>query len=263
MSSGLHHIPLLVNGEFIQSRSKIWRNIANQYLQNHRATVPSATNSEVRSAVKAAKAAFPVWSRSSEAHRGRIVASFCALARQHSNELSQFLAGPYYGSVALAQQEIERGLNQLISLLLRSERRSQSRLKLYEHTNWTCSGSANSVCAGITSFQLPSSMPLWRFIFGIAQGNTFVVRHAEHVPLFSIRFAELAMEAGLPPGVLNVVHGGSGIADALSAHPDIGAIYFFGSTRAGARVRDRAITAGKHVSCVTGMELAELCGRSG
>ena len=87
------------------------------------------------------------------------------------------------------------------------------------------------VCAGITPFNFPAMVPLWMFPLAIACGNTFILKPSEKVPLTAVRLAELALEAGFPPGVLNLVHGGREAVDALLAYPGIAAISFVGSTR--------------------------------
>jgi malonate-semialdehyde dehydrogenase (acetylating)/methylmalonate-semialdehyde dehydrogenase len=85
------------------------------------------------------------------------------------------------------------------------------------------------VCAGITPFNFPAMIPLWMFPMAIATGNTFVLKPSEQDPLVTMRLAELAMEAGVPPGVLNVIHGGVDAVNLICDHPDIKAVSFVGS----------------------------------
>ena len=86
------------------------------------------------------------------------------------------------------------------------------------------------VCAGITPFNFPAMVPLWMFPMALACGNTFILKPSEKVPSPSVRMAELLKEAGLPDGVLNVVHGDKEAVDAILHHPDIKAVSFVGST---------------------------------
>ena len=108
------------------------------------------------------------------------------------------------------------------------------------------------VCAGITPFNFPAMIPLWMFPMAIATGNTFVLKPSEQDPMVTMRLCELALEAGVPPGVLNVVHGGEAAVNAICDHPDIKAVSFVGSTRIGTHVYNRASQAGKRVQCMMG-----------
>jgi malonate-semialdehyde dehydrogenase (acetylating)/methylmalonate-semialdehyde dehydrogenase len=108
------------------------------------------------------------------------------------------------------------------------------------------------VCAGITPFNFPAMIPLWMFPMAIATGNTFVLKPSEQDPMVTMRLCELALEAGVPPGVLNVVHGGPDAVNAICDHPDIKAVSFVGSTRVGTHVYNRASQAGKRVQCMMG-----------
>ena len=89
------------------------------------------------------------------------------------------------------------------------------------------------VCVGITPFNFPAMIPLWMFPMAIVCGNTFVLKPSEQDPMTPMLLAELALEAGVPPGVLNVVHGGKQAVDALCTHPDVKAVSFVGSTHVG------------------------------
>jgi malonate-semialdehyde dehydrogenase (acetylating)/methylmalonate-semialdehyde dehydrogenase len=108
------------------------------------------------------------------------------------------------------------------------------------------------VCAGITPFNFPAMIPLWMFPMAIATGNTFVLKPSEQDPMVTMRLCELALEAGVPPGVLNVIHGGEMAVNAICDHPDIKAISFVGSTKVGTHVYNRASLNGKRVQCMMG-----------
>ena len=108
------------------------------------------------------------------------------------------------------------------------------------------------VCAGITPFNFPAMIPLWMFPMAIATGNTFVLKPSEQDPMVTMRLCELALQAGIPAGVLNVVHGGENAVNAICDHPDIKAVSFVGSTKVGTHVYNRASLAGKRVQCMMG-----------
>jgi malonate-semialdehyde dehydrogenase (acetylating)/methylmalonate-semialdehyde dehydrogenase len=108
------------------------------------------------------------------------------------------------------------------------------------------------VCAGITPFNFPAMIPLWMFPMAIVCGNTFVLKPSEQVPMTTMLLAELAIEAGVPPGVLNVVHGGKVAVDRLCTHPEVRAVSFVGSTHVGTHVYNLASTHGKRAQCMLG-----------
>jgi malonate-semialdehyde dehydrogenase (acetylating)/methylmalonate-semialdehyde dehydrogenase len=108
------------------------------------------------------------------------------------------------------------------------------------------------VCAGITPFNFPAMIPLWMFPMAIVCGNTFVLKPSEQDPLSTMELVELALEAGIPPGVLNVVHGGKDVVDAICTHPDIKAISFVGSTHVGTHVYNLGSQHGKRVQAMMG-----------
>jgi malonate-semialdehyde dehydrogenase (acetylating)/methylmalonate-semialdehyde dehydrogenase len=108
------------------------------------------------------------------------------------------------------------------------------------------------VCAGITPFNFPAMIPLWMFPMAIACGNTFVLKPSEQDPMVTMRLVELAIEAGIPAGVLNVIHGGADAVNLLCDHPDIKAVSFVGSTKVGTHVYNRATANGKRAQCMMG-----------
>jgi malonate-semialdehyde dehydrogenase (acetylating)/methylmalonate-semialdehyde dehydrogenase len=108
------------------------------------------------------------------------------------------------------------------------------------------------VCAGITPFNFPAMIPLWMFPMAIVCGNTFVLKPSEQDPMTPMLLAELALEAGIPPGVLNVVHGGKESVDALCTHPEVKAVSFVGSTHVGEHVYKLASHHGKRAQCMMG-----------
>lgn len=108
------------------------------------------------------------------------------------------------------------------------------------------------VCAGISPFNFPAMIPLWMYPMAIACGNTFVLKPSELDPITPVMIAELALEAGLPAGVLNIVHGGKDAVNALCDHPDIKAVSFVGSAPVGTLVYNRASASGKRAQCMMG-----------
>lgn len=108
------------------------------------------------------------------------------------------------------------------------------------------------VCAGICPFNFPAMIPLWMFPMAVTTGNTYILKPSEKDPGAAMLLAELALEAGLPPGVLNIVHGTHNVVNQICDHPDIRAVSFVGSDVAGMHIYSRASATGKRVQCNMG-----------
>ena len=251
--TAIKEVPLLIDGLFVTSTSREGREVINPATQEVLARVPFATAEEVQRAVASAKAAFATWRKTPIGARARIFLRYQQLIREHMSELAALLTAEQGKTLADAEGDVFRGLEVV------EHAAAIGNLQLGELANNVASGVDTytllqplGVCAGITPFNFPAMIPLWMFPMAIACGNTFVLKPSEQDPLVTMRLAELALEAGVPPGVLNVVHGGPAVVDALCDHPDIKALSFVGSTRVGTHVYRRASEAGKRVQCMMG-----------
>jgi malonate-semialdehyde dehydrogenase (acetylating)/methylmalonate-semialdehyde dehydrogenase len=246
-------IPLLIGGELVQSRTDQWRDVVNPATQQLLARVPMATADEVEAAVAAARAAFTTWRHTPIGARARIFLRYQHLIRENMKPLAAMLTAEQGKTLADAEGDVFRGLEVVehaanIGTLQMGELANNVASGVDTHTLLQPLG----VCAGITPFNFPAMIPLWMFPMAIACGNTFVLKPSEQDPMVTMRLAELALEAGIPAGVLNVVHGGAPVVDAICDHPDIRAVSFVGSTRVGTHVYRRATLAGKRVQCMMG-----------
>ncbi len=253
IQTAIKDVPLLIDGQFVSSTSRESREVINPATQEVLARVPFATAEEVQRAVASAKAAFATWRKTPIGARARIFLRYQQLIREHMSELAALLTAEQGKTLADAEGDVFRGLEVV------EHAAAIGNLQLGELANNVASGVDTytllqplGVCAGITPFNFPAMIPLWMFPMAIACGNTFVLKPSEQDPLVTMRLAELALEAGVPPGVLNVVHGGPAVVDALCDHPDIKALSFVGSTRVGTHVYRRASEAGKRVQCMMG-----------
>ena len=251
--TAIKDVPLLIDGQFVSSTSRESREVINPATQKVLARVPFATAEEVQRAVASAKAAFATWRKTPIGARARIFLRYQQLIREHVSELAALLTAEQGKTLADAEGDVFRGLEVV------EHAAAIGNLQLGELANNVAGGVDTytllqplGVCAGITPFNFPAMIPLWMFPMAIACGNTFVLKPSEQDPLVTMRLAELALEAGVPPGVLNVVHGGPAVVDALCDHPDIKALSFVGSTRVGTHVYRRASEAGKRVQCMMG-----------
>ena len=253
MPTDVPRIPLLINGELVQSRSEQWRDIVNPATQKLLARVPLATADEVDAAVAAGREAFKTWRKTPIGARARIFLKYQQLIREHMKELAAILTAEQGKTLADAEGDVFRGLEVV------EHAASIGNLQLGELANNVANGVDTytllqplGVCAGITPFNFPAMIPLWMFPMAIACGNTFVLKPSEQDPMVTMRLAELALVAGIPPGVLNVVHGAEDVVNALCDHPDVKAVSFVGSTKVGTHVYQRATLAGKRVQCMMG-----------
>ncbi|MCD9029568.1 CoA-acylating methylmalonate-semialdehyde dehydrogenase [Luteimonas sp. BDR2-5] len=251
--SNTPRIPLLIDGEFVQSTTSEWRDVVNPATQEVLAQVPFATSAEVDAAVASAQAAFKTWKKTPIGTRARIFLKYQQLIREHMAELAAILTAEQGKTLPDAEGDVFRGLEVV------EHAAAIGNLQLGELANNVANGVDTytllqplGVCAGITPFNFPAMIPLWMFPMAIATGNTFVLKPSEQDPMVTMRLVELALEAGIPKGVLNVVHGGPDVVNAICDHADIKAVSFVGSTKVGTHVYNRASLAGKRVQCMMG-----------
>ncbi|RNF84568.1 CoA-acylating methylmalonate-semialdehyde dehydrogenase [Montanilutibacter psychrotolerans] len=247
------NVKLLIDGEFVESKSTQWRDVVNPATQVVLARVPFATADEVDAAVAAAKRAFVTWRKTPIGARARIFLKYQQLIRENMAELAAILTAEQGKTLPDAEGDVFRGLEVV------EHAAAIGNLQLGELANNVAGGVDTytllqplGVCAGITPFNFPAMIPLWMFPMAIATGNTFVLKPSEQDPMVTMRLVELALEAGVPKGVLNVVHGGEDVVNAICDHADIKAVSFVGSTRVGTHVYNRASLAGKRVQCMMG-----------
>ncbi|WP_435034673.1 CoA-acylating methylmalonate-semialdehyde dehydrogenase [Pseudomonas neuropathica] len=249
----LQKVKLLIDGEWVESQSTEWHDIVNPATQQVLAKVPFATAAEVDAAVSAAQRAFQTWKLTPIGARMRIMLKLQALIREHSKRIAVVLSAEQGKTIADAEGDIFRGLEVVEHAC------SIGSLQMGEFAENVAGGVDTytlrqpiGVCAGITPFNFPAMIPLWMFPMAIACGNTFVLKPSEQDPLSTMLLVELAIEAGVPAGVLNVVHGGKDVVDGLCTHKDIKAVSFVGSTAVGTHVYDLAGKHGKRVQSMMG-----------
>ncbi|WP_294254971.1 CoA-acylating methylmalonate-semialdehyde dehydrogenase [uncultured Comamonas sp.] len=246
-------VKLLINGQMVESKTTQWRDVVNPATQEVLARVPFATPDEVNAAVANAKQAFKTWKKTPIGARARIFLKLQQLIRENMKELAALLTAEQGKTLPDAEGDVFRGLEVV------EHAANIGTLQLGELANNVANGVDTytlnqplGVCAGITPFNFPAMIPLWMFPMAIATGNTFILKPSEQDPIVTMRLAELALEAGVPPGVLNVIHGGEDVVNAICDHPDIKAISFVGSTKVGTHVYNRASLNGKRVQCMMG-----------
>ena len=252
-STGFTTAKLLINGEFVESKTSHWQDIINPATQEVLGQVPFATAEEVNAAIAAAQNAFASWRQIPIQARMRIMLKLQDLIRTNLKSIAQVLTAEQGKTLADAEGDIQRGLEVVEHAC------SVGSLQMGEYIEGVARGVDTytlqqplGVCAGITPFNFPAMIPLWMFPMAIVCGNTFVLKPSEQDPLSTMMLVELAIQAGVPAGVLNVVHGGKEVVDLLCTHRDIKAISFVGSTAVGTHVYNLAGQHGKRVQSMMG-----------
>ena len=215
--------------------------------------VPYADAATIDAAVKAASAALPEWRDTPPLRRARIMQKFLQLLQANQKELAALVTDEHGKTLPDALGSVTRGIEVVefacgIPHLLKGEYSENVGSGVDCHTLRQPVG----VCAGITPFNFPVMVPLWMFPVAIACGNTFILKPSEKVPSASILMADLFKQAGLPDGVLNVVHGDKAAVDAILAHPGIHAVSFVGSTPIAKYIYETCAHHGKRVQALGG-----------
>jgi malonate-semialdehyde dehydrogenase (acetylating)/methylmalonate-semialdehyde dehydrogenase len=207
----------------------------------------------VNRAVATAKAALPSWAETAPLKRARVLFRYRELLEANFAELAALVTREHGKVVSDAKGELTRGLEIVefacgIPQLLKGQHSDNVGGGI---DNWSLRQPVG-VCAGITPFNFPAMVPMWMFPLAVACGNTFVLKPSERDPSTSLRLAQLFEEAGLPPGVLNVVQGDKEAVDTLLAHPDVAAVSFVGSTAVAEHVYTEGARHGKRVQALGG-----------
>lgn len=251
--SNVPRIPLLIGGELVQSETTEWRDVINPATQEVVAQVPFATPAEVDRAIENSRQAYAKWRHTSQATRARVMLNLQKLVRDNTKALAKAISLEHGKTLPDAEGEVGRGLEVIEHAC------SMTSLQLGEYAENAATGidvytliQPLGVCAGITAFNFPVMLPSFMFPIAVTAGNTFVLKPSEQDPSSSLMLAQLALEAGLPPGVLNVVHGGPDVANRLCEHPDIKAVSFIGSTHVGTEIYRRSSDSGKRCQAMMG-----------
>lgn len=242
-----------IHGEHVPGTSGRFREVFNPVRGEVSSHVPLATSDEVSQAVDSAQRAFPVWSALNPQRRGRILLKWVDLIQTHRGELAETLSNEHGKTFEDAKGDIQRGVEVVefgagAPHLLKGEFSHNVATGMDVHSLRQPLG----VVAGITPFNFPAMIPLWKAGTALAAGNTFVLKPSERDPSVPIRLAELALEAGMPPGTLNVINGDKESVDALITDPRVQAIGFVGSTPIAQSLYAAAAAQGKRAQCFGG-----------
>lgn len=242
-----------IGGQWVDSSSTQIEEVPNPATGEILARVPLSTREDLDLAVAAAKKAYQSWRKVAVPRRARILFRYQQLLVDHWQELAKLITLENGKSYEEAYGEVQRGIecvefaagaptlmmgNQLPDIATEIES------GMYRYPI--------GVIGGITPFNFPMMVPCWMFPLAIACGNTFVLKPSERTPLLANRLAELFKEAGLPDGVLNIVHGAHDVVNGILEHEDVKAVSFVGSQPVAEYVYKTAAANGKRVQALAG-----------
>ncbi|GBG79441.1 hypothetical protein CBR_g29588 [Chara braunii] len=249
----VNKVKLLIGGNFIDSESGEWINVVNPATREVASHVPVTTSMEFESAVTTAKESFSSWKDTPVTARARVMFKFQELIQKNMDKLAENVTLEQGKTLPDARGEVFRGLEVV------QQACGMASYQMGEMVENVSTGMDTysirqplGVCAGICPFNFPAMIPLWMFPVAVTCGNTFILKPSEKVPGAAMMLGDLAMEAGLPPGVLNIVHGTKDVVDMICDHPDIKAVSFVGSDVVGRHIYSRASKSGKRVQCNMG-----------
>lgn len=246
-------IPQLIDGEWRGSRSRELVEVTDPATQDVLALAPKATADEIEQAIASAQRAFETWREVPAPERARLMLRYQHLLKEHHDELGELLARETGKNLADAKGDVWRGIEVVehaanVASLMMGET-VENVAREIDTASWI---QPLGVCAGITPFNFPAMIPLWMFPLAIACGNTFILKPSERDPSSTLLIAELFHEAGLPKGVLNVVHGDKEAVDGLLQAPEVKAISFVGSTPIAEYIYAEGTKRGKRVQALGG-----------
>jgi len=252
MSNTLPTLTHLINGQRTAGGSRS-ADVFNPATGAAEKRVLLADKLTVEAAIANAEAAYPAWRATPPLKRARVMSALKVLLEQHADELSALITAEHGKVLSDSLGELQRGIENVeyasyAPELLKGEHSKNVGPAIDSWSEFQALG----VCAGITPFNFPIMVPLWMWPMAVACGNTFVLKPSERDPSSALRVAELALEAGLPPGVLNVVNGDKEAVDTLLTDPRVKAISFVGSTPIAEYIYSTGCSHGKRVQALGG-----------
>lgn len=242
-----------IGGKHVSGTSQRFADIFHPMTGEVIAQVSLANQADMRLAIDDAREAQPGWAATNPQRRARVMMRFLELVARNNDELAETLAREHGKTIPDARGDIQRGVEVVefatgIPHMLKGEYTEGAGPGIDIYSMRQPLG----VVAGITPFNFPAMIPMWKFAPAIACGNAFILKPSERDPGVPMRLAELMIEAGLPPGILNVVNGDKEAVDLILDDADIKAVGFVGSTAIAEYIYARASASGKRVQCFGG-----------
>jgi malonate-semialdehyde dehydrogenase (acetylating)/methylmalonate-semialdehyde dehydrogenase len=249
----MREIGHFISGKSVPGKSGRFGDVFDPNTGDVQAKVAFASRSEAEAAITAAEAAQPAWAATNPQRRARVLFKFLELAQAEFDSLAKLLSSEHGKTIADARGDIQRGLEVVefacgIPHLMKGEYTDSAGpgIDLFSLRQ------PLGVVAGITPFNFPAMIPMWKFAPALACGNAFILKPSERDPSVPMRLAELLIAAGLPAGVLNVVNGDKEAVDTLLTDPRVRAIGFVGSSSIAEYIYATGCAHGKRVQCFGG-----------
>ncbi|WP_127129421.1 CoA-acylating methylmalonate-semialdehyde dehydrogenase [Georgenia sp. SYP-B2076] len=249
----VYELTHFIGGEHVAGGSGNFQDVYDPSAGRVQGRVPLASADETRHAITVAEEAWGAWAETNAQVRARVLMRFVDLVHKDMDNLAQTLSAEHGKTLADARGDVMRGLDVVeVAIgaphLLKGEYSTQVGRGVDTYSMRQPLG----VVAGITPFNFPAMIPLWKAGVALAAGNSFILKPSERDPSVPLRLAELFLEAGLPPGVFNVVNGGKEVVDVLIEDPRVKAIGFVGSTPIAQSIYAGAAAHGKRAQCFGG-----------
>jgi len=242
-----------IGGRWVISSATSYYDVHNPAVGDVIGRTPLSTAADVGAAVDAAAAALPGWRDTPVNARAQVLHKFKGALEQHFEELARIVTTEHGKTLDEARGSVRRGIECVeVACGAPSLMQGSALEDIASGIDCHVVRQPLGVCAAIAPFNFPAMVPMWFLPFAIVTGNTFVLKPSEQVPLSQRMMAEWLQKCGLPPGVVNLVNGGSEVVNALCDHPGIRAISFVGSTPVARHVYQRATHAGKRVQALGG-----------
>ena len=242
----------LVGGAWQHARSGASLPVESPYTGSSIGSAPDSGREDVEEVVHAAAKAVAAWAATPLKERVKPLRRFWELVSRHESELSELVALESGKTREVALGGIQRGLEVVEFAVSLPNLDAGGALEVSRGVTCEYRREPLGVVAGITPFNFPAMVPMWMFPIALAVGNAFVLKPSEKVPLTACRLGEWLLEAGLPPGLFSLVHGGRAAVEALVDHPEIQAVGFVGSSAVARAVYARASARGVRALCLGG-----------
>ncbi|KAF8647903.1 hypothetical protein AX16_006435 [Volvariella volvacea WC 439] len=236
-----------IGGQFVESNTSEWIELHDPATQTVLTRVPQTTSTEFEQAVDAASHAFKTWSRTSVLTRQRFVLELQSLIRKNFDAIAASITLEQGKTFADAQGDLLRGLQVVETAAGVTTTLMGDKIEVSKDMDTEVRRLPLGVCASIAPFNFPAMIPLWTIPMAAVTGNTLILKPSERDPGAAMMIAELCQKAGLPDGVLNIVHGQVPTVNAICDHPAIKAISFVGGDKAGRHIYERGTKNGKRV----------------
>ena len=244
----LEPCPVFIGGEWREISAGATSPVYNPSRGEVISEVPMCGADVVNEAVEAAAAAFPAWRDTPPVERARLFFRYRQLVEENFERICESVTREHGKTLAEARGSVYRGIENIEYACAAPTLLMGDTLEnLARGVDCETMLQPLGVCVGITPFNFPAMVPMWMFPLALVCGNTFVLKPSEKVPLTVVMLIELLEKAGLPKGVLNVVHGGRDCVDALLRHPKVKAISFVGSNPIAKYIYETGIQHGKRV----------------